>query len=166
MSKPILIVGGIIIVGLGGFFLFQSSNQEPVEEVMEEEMEEPGDEMMMPVMGEEMVDEMMVEHTVVRSDAGYAPNELMIKKGDKVTFRNESSRETWPASAMHPSHTVYPGSGYVKCLDGTSDKSKLFDSCRGLKAGEEWSFVFNEVGTWGYHDHLHDLMYGKIIVQE
>jgi len=125
-------------------------------------MEEVGN--MMPVIGEEGVNEMMVEHTVVYSDAGYAPKELTVKKGDHVTFRNESVKETWPASAMHPSHTVYPGSSIGKC--GTAEEDTIFDACRGLKQGEGWSFMFGEQGEWFYHDHLDSSMFGKIIVQE
>lgn len=163
MSKPILIVGGVIILGLGGLLLFQSPKEQEDADMMDEGMMEEVEEMM-PIMGEGRVDEMMVEHTVVYSEAGYAPKELTIKKGERVTFRNESSKETWPASAMHPSHAAYPGSSIGKC--GTAEEDTIFDACRGLKQGEEWSFIFDQVGTWGYHDHMNSSMYGKIMVQE
>ena len=169
MNNKFILIGGAIVLGVGALLFFQSSQEQEESDMMDEGMiEEMEEEMgeMMPVMGEEMVDEMMAEHTVVYSDEGYNPKELTIKKGDTVTFRNESSRETWPASAMHPSHTSYPGSAYAKCFDGTSDKSKLFDACRGLTQGEEWSFVFGEAGEWFYHDHNMADMFGKIIVQE
>ena len=156
MSKPILIVGGIIIVGLGGFFLFQSSNQKPAVEETGEEMGE-----MMPPSPEATASQ--GEHVVVYSDGGYAPKEMTIKKGDKVTFRNESARETWPASAMHPSHTLYPGSSIQKCE--TEEMTRVFDACMGLMQGEEWSFEFQEVGTWNYHDHKHAEHWGTIIVE-
>ena len=157
MSKNILIVGGGIIV-LGAVFLFMHSSREesPVEEVIEEIMEEE-------MTGEEHEMLMAGEHVVVYSDGGYAPKELTIKKGDRVTFRNESARETWPASAMHPSHTAYPGSSIGKC--GTQEESRIFDACKGFKQGEEWSFVFNEIGNWKYHDHLRSTDWGSVIVE-
>ena len=84
----------------------------------------------------------------------FAPETLTISKGETVTFINKDTEEHWPASAMHPTHRVYPGSDIAKCFDDEADKSTLFDSCRSLAAGESWSFTFNEVGSWGYHDHL------------
>lgn len=102
--------------------------------------------------------------TVAFTDAGYAPASVTIKKGDYVMFKNESSLETWPATAMHPTHTVYPGSDIQKC--GTAEAGKIFDACRGLKNGETWSFQFNNVGKWNYHDHINLGKYGSIEVTE
>src|SRR3989344_3262697 len=103
-------------------------------------------------------------YTVKVTSDGFSPKELIIKRGDTVKWVNENSKESWPASAKHPTHTVYPGSGIEKC--GTSEQSKIFDACRGLKTGESWSFTFNDVGEWGYHDHLNfPGSSGKIIVQ-
>ena len=99
------------------------------------------------------------------TSSGFTPETLTISKGDTVTFINKDTEEHWPASAIHPTHTVYPGSDIVKCFDGETDKSTLFDSCRGLAPGESWSFIFNEVGSWGYHDHLDVNLRGKIIVE-
>ena len=77
---------------------------------------------------------------------------------------NASGVETWPAAALHPTHTVYPGSDIKKC--GTSEAVGIFDACRGLKSGESWSFQFNEVGTWKYHNHLTPTQFGRITVTE
>jgi len=94
---------------------------------------------------------------------GFEPKEVEISKGTKVTWLNEQSNPSWPASAVHPTHEVYPGSSIKKC--GTPEQDKIFDACRGLKQGESWSFVFNEVGEWYYHDHLNPSQTGKIIVK-
>ena len=153
MSKPILIVGGLVILGLGALLLFQSQEQEQPE-MMDEEV--------MPSSPEATASQ--GEHVVVYSDEGYAPKELTIKKGDKVTFRSESARETWPASAVHSSHTAYPGSSIQKCE--SEEMLTIFDACIGLTQGEEWSFVFVQPGEWFYHDHLRPDMFGKIMVQE
>lgn len=95
---------------------------------------------------------------------GFLPSELKIKSGDKVTWVNKDIKDSWPASAVHPTHEKYPGSSISKC--GTIEETKIFDSCKGIKPGESWSFTFTEKGEWGYHDHLNfPGNYGKIIVE-
>ena len=80
---------------------------------------------------------------------GYAPNELEIKSGDTVSFKNESGQEMWPASGPHPTHDKYPE----------------FDSKRGIPAGEFWSFTFTRVGTWKFHNHRDPTKTGSITVK-
>ncbi len=105
-----------------------------------------------------------VKEVVIKITAnGFVPKEIEISGGTKVTWVNESSNPSWPASAVHPTHEVYPGSSIKKC--GTPEQDKIFDSCRGLKKGESWNFVFNEVGEWYYHDHLNPSWTGKIVVK-
>ena len=99
----------------------------------------------------------------ITSEGSFVPAELKIKAGDTVTWVNKDTKENWPASAIHPTHTVYPGSDIKKC--GTSEESSIFDACRGLAQGESWSFTFNEKGSWNYHNHLVLGLYGKVIVE-
>jgi len=94
---------------------------------------------------------------------GFEPKEVEVTKGTKVTWVNESVNPSWPASAVHPTHRVYPGSGIEKC--GTLEEKNIFDACRALQPGESWSFVFNEIGEWSYHDHLNPSLTGKIVVK-
>ncbi len=103
------------------------------------------------------------EYVVEITDAGYSPQKVTIKQGDTVKWINNSSSDNWPASAKHPTHEVYPGSGITKC--GTAEESAIFDACKGLKTGESYSFTFNELGTWAYHEHLGVKMFGQIIVE-
>lgn len=99
----------------------------------------------------------------IKSD-GFLPSELKIKSGDKVTWVNKDIKDSWLATAVHPTHEKYPGSNIEKC--GTAEETKIFDSCRGLKQNEQWSFTFTEKGEWEYHDHLNfPGNYGKIIVE-
>ena len=83
------------------------------------------------------------------TDGGYSPGTVTIKVGGTVTFKNNSSKNMWPASDSHPTHTDYPG----------------FDSLQGIAAGGQWSFTFTKTGTWGYHDHLTPGKTGTIVVQ-
>ena len=98
------------------------------------------------------------------TSSGFTPSELTISRGETVTWVNKDTEEHWPASAQHPTHTIYPGSNIEKC--GTAEQESIFDACHGLSPGESWSFTFNEVGTWNYHEHLDiSFGFGKVIVQ-
>ncbi len=101
--------------------------------------------------------------TIEISASGFSPKELTIKKGDTVTWINKDTKGRWPASATHPTHDKYPGSGITKC--GTTEEGSIFDACRNLNAEESWSFTFNEIGTWAYHDHSLPKDFGKVIVE-
>ncbi len=97
------------------------------------------------------------------TSAGFSPQKQTINVGDTVNFINKDTNTHWPASAMHPTHMVYPGSDIKKC--GTSEQARIFDACRGLASGETFTFTFTEKGTWNYHDHLNPRMFGTVIVQ-
>jgi plastocyanin len=45
------------------------------------------------------------------------------------------------------------------------EQDKIFDACRGLNQEESWSFIFNEIGEWYYHDHLNSSWKGEIVVK-
>jgi plastocyanin len=78
----------------------------------------------------------------------YTPSDIKIRAGTKVTFINNTDTLRWPASDLHPSHGLYPE----------------FDPKGPIKQGEEWSFTFNDVGEWGYHDHLAPYITGIVEV--
>jgi len=100
--------------------------------------------------------------TVTITENGYEPKTVTVLKGGTVTWTNNTDLPNWPATAMHPTHEKYPGSSITKC--GTAEQGTIFDACRGLKKGESFSFTFNNVGEWGYHDHVNAKMFGKVIV--
>ncbi len=86
---------------------------------------------------------------VTYTDSGFSPLSVTIKKGDTVTFKNDSTRGFWPASDDHPSHLRY----------------SAFDPKQTVAAGGSWSFKFDQVGTWAYHDHRSASKVGTVIVQ-
>ena len=100
---------------------------------------------------------------IVYTNNGFEPKDITVSAGDTVTFVNESDRVFWPASAVHPIHTVYPGSGLSKC--NAADVGTIFDACGSVGSGGQWQFQFDEVGTWGYHNHLRASHTGKITVE-
>jgi plastocyanin len=84
------------------------------------------------------------------TDDGFVPETLRVKRGTVVRFINETSEWRWPASDLHPTHTLMPE----------------FDPKSGIAPEEEWRFRFERSGEWGFHDHLAPYMTGKIIVSE
>lgn len=101
---------------------------------------------------------------VLFTNGGYTPQEVTIPVGGTVTFTNDSTREVWTASNVHPTHTVYPGSDINKC--GTPEAALIFDSCGVVALGQSWSFTFSSPGSWTYHNHLRASETGRVIVQE
>ena len=100
--------------------------------------------------------------TIEITSTEFKPNAVTIKKGGNVTWVNKDNNAHWPASARHPTHTVYPGSGIEKCGSG----EKIFDACDGLSKDETFVFQFNEIGKWNYHDHLDSSLFGSVTVVE
>ena len=99
------------------------------------------------------------ETVTIRFDgSAFVPSSVTISQGDSVTWVNDSETPTWPASAQHPTHTAYPTEG--GCI-GSS-----FDACRGLEQGETFTFTFEEIGTWNFHDHLNSTIFGRVTVSE
>lgn len=102
-------------------------------------------------------------HVVAYTDSGYSPASLTIKRGDTVVWRNNSSRGMWTASAIHPTHKIYPGTDIAKCEDQAD--GSMFDACANLSSGQSWSFIFDHGGTWRYHNHTFSAHTGTIIVE-
>jgi plastocyanin len=90
------------------------------------------------------------EVLVTLTPSGYEPSDFSIKKGTTVTFKNTTGKPHWPASNLHPTHEIY----------------SEFDPQRPLAPDEAWSFTFNKVGTWNFHDHIRSYYSGKIYVTE
>lgn len=87
-------------------------------------------------------------HDVVLEESGFVPSSLIVAPGDTVRFRTSRTEPFWPASNLHPSHTIYPA----------------FDPGFAVRAGESWQFRFDEPGFWQYHDHLAPRYEGVIAV--
>lgn len=94
-------------------------------------------------------DEEPLTKTVTYTDTGFSPASLTVKTGDTVIFKNNSDSDFWPASAVHPTHEIYPE----------------FDAKRAISAGGSYSFTFTRTGSWKYHNHLNPAAKGTITVQ-
>jgi len=88
------------------------------------------------------------EYTITLTETGFSPQDIAIHQGDTVRFVTTRDKEFWPASNVHPSHTIYPE----------------FDPQQPIEANASWIFRFDKVGVWKFHDHLAPSYQGTITV--
>lgn len=132
MNKKILLLIIVIVLAVGGYFLSRRSNKSEVSG------------------GDNYVNQPLAGKIVINmTDDGFSPSTVNIKQGETVVFKNNGIRDHWPASAIHPTHQVYPE----------------FDPKRPIVPGNYWSFTFDKKGIWRYHDHLNPTFFGTINVE-
>jgi plastocyanin len=129
--KNISIAVIALLVLIGGYFLFIRDTQTQNNTMGTAELGEPA-------------------FTIVRTESGYEPKEITVKKGDIVAWTNESGEFHWPASDLHPTHGVYPE----------------FDPLKPIAPGDVWKFKFDKVGVWKFHDHIRANKVGTVTVFE
>ena len=151
MKKSGIIILIVLILGIG-IFLFNNQQKTSL-----------GDNKQEPLSLNLPQDGSQNSQTVEITNNGFSPETITIKRGERITWLNKKTGASWPASAVHPSHKTYPGSDIAKC--GTDDENVIFDACKGLAQGETYTFAFNEVGSWNYHDHLNPNLRGTVIVE-
>jgi len=159
----------IVAIAGGAYWWWQNQNTATNGEMMDSGSETTGNDSMQDAID----DGAMMEDGVVGGSAasqsatisyngtGFSPNQVTIKKGGTATWTNTGSGDMWVASAQHPTHTVYAGTSLQEhCPGGTAD---AFDQC---KAGDSYSFTFDKVGTWYFHDHINASAFGSVVVVE
>lgn len=155
MQKNVqLIAGAVILIACvaGGYLLWQKSTRTPSNKSIPSELPGKG------VVGNATSDTDQFDVTIEYTDDGFKPRDITIAEGKRVRFLNTSSEEVWPASGIHPTHSLYPEKENTDCL-GSS-----FDSCRALRNGDFFDFTFYYEGTWTFHDHIHAYQSGSITV--
>lgn len=105
-----------------------------------------------------------VPAAVTYSATGFSPANITIKKGEAVMWTNISTGGMWVAADEHPGHAGYDGTDRkTHCAAGAPSS---FDQCVASAAGSQWSFTFNKVGTWKYHNHVGESFGGTVTVTE
>ncbi|MDO8548099.1 MAG: hypothetical protein Q7R71_00285 [bacterium] len=100
--------------------------------------------------------------TVLYGPNGFSPSTVTVKQGDTVTFTNNGGDAMWIASAPHPTHQGYDGTTKdTHCATGYTGAAPL-DQCA---AGTTYSFKFDKVGIWKYHNHNDTSNFGTVVVQ-
>jgi plastocyanin len=88
------------------------------------------------------------EVTIRMSDIMFAPKNIIISPGTKVTWINDEEVEHYVNTDSHPAHTYYPD-----------------QNSRSLAKGESYSVTFDKPGAYPYHCSAHaQSMIGNIIV--
>ena len=88
------------------------------------------------------------EEIVTLTESGFFPQTLTVKAGTKVVWLNQRKDTATVDSAGHPIHLSYPPLNL-----GT------------FKPGEQLFLVFNEKGTYKYHNHLSPNQLGTVVVE-
>ena len=161
----------IVVAVLGvGYWWWQGQNTGSNETVSESEMMENDSSVQGAIEDGAMMEDGMINDTgasapmsaaVSYNGASFSPAKVTIKRGGTVTWTNDGETSMWVASAQHPTHAVYAGTNLQQhCATEANDS---FDQCRG---GDVYSFTFDKVGTWNFHDHLHTNVFGSVEVVE
>ena len=136
-----------VVVGEEGGIMVTEKETEVVDDEVTEESKDDSGAVKEDENGTSTEDEGQTK-TVTYTDAGFSPETIEIESGETVRWVNNSTRNLWVASAVHPTHTLYPQKADGDCL-GSS-----FDACTGIAPNESFEFTFNESGSWNYHNHL------------
>lgn len=87
-------------------------------------------------------------HNVMIMDSSVEPAHVTAKRCDTITFTNMDSVAREIAFGPHENHVPY---------DGIAEKV--------LNTGESFTITLNQVGSFRWHDHLHDSVQGTFVVQ-
>ncbi len=98
--------------------------------------------------------------TVTYTDQGFRPSQATINEGETVRWVDEASGGMWVASDEHPTHTNYAGTSLREHCNGGGNNA--FDQCG---RGNTYTFTFNQVGTWSYHNHVAPGDGGTVVVE-
>jgi plastocyanin len=159
MNKNILIGLVVVLLVIGGVVMVQNRSNDQVANNTSDTQEAPTD---TSVVEEESVNEndAMVRDdavnnsatedvvTVTLTDEGFSPQEITVKAGSKVVWKNNSGDSATVDSSVHPTHRDHPELNLGNFEDG-----------------EEHSLVFEEPGTYRYHDHLNASRFGTVVVE-
>ena len=144
----------IIIAALGGWYIFsrpatsQAPSTPPVEQA---ETTTAMDTPLTPV-------------TVMYTDSGFSPVSVRVTQGQTVTWVNQSSHSMWVASAAHPTHVAYGGTAKETHCATDYRGSTPFDACAATIANASYSFTFDKIGDWKYHNHANATHFGTVVV--
>ena len=135
------IIIAVVVIIVGWIFLSGMGLPMPVEKVPENTV---------PAQNGDGMENGAPAITVVSyNETGFSPESTEVMLGETVVFVNLSDEALWVASAIHPTHQLYPA----------------FDSKQSFGIGERYEFTFDQKGTWMYHNHMRPGLTGTIIVK-
>ena len=159
MSKTILGILVIVLLGGGYYFYNTSFSLAPETPIVQEQTNNV---VATPPVEENNDTAIRIPNEVVMyTDKGFSPSTITIKQGTKVTFVNNTTNKMWVASDEHPTHTEYDGKTKTEHCPDTLGTA--FDQCA---SGSTYTFTFNKVGSFDYHNHSVASDGGKVIVTQ
>lgn len=143
----------IILIAAGlGYLAYSNSSGVPRYEPPAKEP--PGN----PLVGNASLSQDPYDVLITFTEEGFSPVDITIAPGTRVRFLNKSKTAFWPASGVHPTHTLYPEKEQTDCL-GSS-----FDACQDVAPGEFFDYTFYYPGRWPFHDHIRAYNTGSVTV--
>lgn len=98
--------------------------------------------------------------TVAYDGNTFSPQNVRVAQGGTVTWV-ATGGDMWVASDPSSLQNGYDGTTLEQHCAAGYVRTTPFDEC---SAGTSFSFIFNKVGTWGYHDHLNSSVEGSVTV--
>lgn len=147
-NKIILItvaVIAVVVIAAGGFFFLNSNKTSSPKGVAQPTMTQ---EETTPTIELTASEAAMNEVRVELTSSGFSPKDITIDKGTKVVWTNNSGQAATVNSAPHPVHTSYPPLNLGSFNDGQSVE-----------------LVFDETGTYKYHNHFNSGQTGSVTVK-
>lgn len=136
MNKYILLIA-LAIIAIGGLMILGGKKENPVPPAIQEAISTPAQ----TAPKEEIV-------TVALANTGFAPKEIIVKKGTKVVWTNSSGKTATVDSADHPAHLLHPFLNLGNFADGAT-----------------LEVVFDKSGKYNYHNHYNSSETGIITVE-
>lgn len=137
-NMRLLLVGVVVVVVLvAGYLLLSNRSSAPQNNTQTEQA---------PAETSEMIDSK--ETTVTVTESGYEPATITVSPGDSVVWLNQSGGVANVSSDNHPTHLRFP-----------------FLNLGNFEDGQTVSVVFEESGTFSYHDHLTPSRTGTVVVK-
>jgi plastocyanin len=137
MKKAAIIIGILIVMGVGAWFLFLKDDSTP--STTRDNTNTP------PTIA---TDNVKAAATITYTSNGFEPATTTIKSGQTIEIMNKSNRLLQLDSDPHPAHTDDPELNVGSVANGDSQK-----------------FTLRTKGMWGFHNHLNPSDTGKVDVQ-
>lgn len=148
MNTKFLLVGGagVLVVLMAAVFVRSSYNNPAPVQTPEQNQGQTESQTSSPAPTQSTSTQEKTEITL--GSSGFSPNQITIKKGATVVWTNNSGKVASVNSGPHPVHSNYPPLNLGSFNDG-----------------QTLELVFNETGTFGYHNHLNAGQTGSITVK-
>lgn len=147
MNKVLAIAAAVLILGGGVWFALKDKPSDTTQKTTEPSTQTSNPNPA-PPQPQTSQDEAPAANTISYNGSSFSPASLTVKAGDKVTIKNDSSKDLDFASDPHPVH---------------SENNELNAGI--VEPGKSVTITLNNKGNFGYHNHLNSSQTGSITVE-